>query len=76
MAAVAVDDQRDRQTLRDRGDLIRNLTQSHESDVRTAEPRIGDPGARHIARTEPRLLHQKPGQRVENTWCQNDLTGQ
>ena len=53
--------------IADQRERIGNLAHADQTDVRTAEPGIGDGGARDIQRAETCLRGDQRGERVVNT---------
>jgi hypothetical protein len=65
---VYVDDERYRDRVAHARDVVGELSQREQPDVRHAEECVGDPGAGDIDRFEPGILDHAGGQRVRGTW--------
>ena len=63
-AGVGVDDDGQLDAVADEGHRVGHLGGRGEADVRPAEPRVGDGGAREVHRLEARRLGERGGQRI------------
>src|SRR5262245_42332560 len=72
IAGVGVNDQIGVDAIADHGDNLDNLAHAHETDVRSAEPRIRDRCAGDVQRPETALFGDQRGERVVDAGSDHD----